>query len=209
MEPRGKVLDVGCGVGILGLLTARDFDVEMSVIDKQKYMTDYAMTNYRANNLPVEVHTGDFGDFGDAQKYDYIISNPPFYDSAVTQSQDERTNMARYAHHLPLEILAEGVKRLLKPRGYFVFCYDAKQIDKVFHCLRIAKLNPEIVRFVHPKADREAKIALVSARSNSRSMTRVLPPLVVFDEENNYLPDAQAAFDLANTHVISADKDIR
>jgi tRNA1(Val) A37 N6-methylase TrmN6 len=205
-SPRGRTLDVGCGVGIVGLLVARDWPVEMDVIDKQPEMVAYARHNFAINALTVEARVGDFAEYVSAERYDMIVSNPPFYDSAVTQSEDVRLNTARYAHHLPVEELIEGAKRLLRPRGYFVFVYDAKQIDAVLSQLRAAKLNPEAIRFVHPKADREAKVALIAARANSRAMLRVLPPLIVFDEQSRYLPEAQAAFDRAATHSITGDR---
>ena len=201
---RGQVLDVGSGVGIVGLLAARDFDVKMTIIDKQQNMIDYAIHNYAINGLEVKARAGDFGDFDPKERYDCILSNPPFYHPDVDQSSDLSLNVARYAHHLPIKTLIAGVKRLLKPRGYFLFCYDAKQIDAVLAELRLAKLNPEQIRFVHPKADREAKIALIAARANSRAMLKVLPPLIVFDQQSRYLPDAQTAFDRAAAYNISA-----
>jgi tRNA1(Val) A37 N6-methylase TrmN6 len=204
-DPKGEILDVGCGVGIVGLLAARDFSVKMTAIDKQKQMTEYAARNYDANDLNVEVHTADFADFDVGEKYDYIVSNPPFYDSAVTQSNNEQINIARYTHHLPINTFVKSAKRLLKQKAYLIFCYDAKQIDKVLFELKVAKLNPEVIRFVHPKIDREAKIALIAARANSKSMVRVLPPMIVFDDESNYMPDAQAAFDIAATNVVTAN----
>jgi len=205
-KPRGEVLDVGSGAGILGLLIARDFDVRMSIIDKQEHLIKYARHNYLINDLNVDAFAADFAEFDPKQRYNYIISNPPFYDSAVIQSTNESLNISRYIQHLPLETLIHSAKKLLAPKGYFVFCYDAKQIDKVFAQLHNARLNPVEIRMVHPKTDREAKIALIAARANSKAMLRVLPPLIVFDDNNNYLPEAQAAFDQAATHVISAER---
>jgi len=202
-SPRGRVLDVGSGVGIVGLLVARDFPVGMAIIDKQPQMIAYARHNYALNGLDVAAHVGDFAQMDGERMYDWIVSNPPFYDSAVTQSDDAVLNIARYAHHLPSRDLIQTAKRLLKPRGRLVFCYDAKQIDRVFSELREAKLNPEMIRFVHPKADREAKIALIAARANSKAMLSVLPPLIVFDANDRYMPEAQGAFERAGTHVVS------
>ncbi len=204
--PRGRVLDVGSGVGIVGLLVARDFPVQMDIIDKQPQMIAYARHNYALNGLDVVAEVGDFVEMSGDRIYDWIISNPPFYDSAVTQSEDEVLNIARYAHHLPSRDLIRTAKRLLQPRGRLLFCYDAKQVDRVLAELREAKLNPEMIRFVHPKADREAKIALIAARANSRAMLSVLSPLIVFDENDRYLPEAQKAFDRAGTHVISGER---
>jgi len=203
---RGHGLDVGSGVGIVGLLAARDFPITMQIIDKQAGMIAYAKHNYAINGLRVEAQVGDFGEMEGRNQYDYILSNPPFYDSAVTQSADTQLNMARYAHHLPSAVLIDTAKRLLRPRGYLIFCYDAKQSDRVLAQLREVKLNPEAIRFVHPKADREAKIVLIAARANSKAMLKVLPPLIVFDAHDTYLPDAQAAFERAATHVISGER---
>jgi len=203
---RGRVLDVGCGAGIVGLLVARDFGVRMAVLDKQARMVAYARHNYAVNGLPVEAHVGDFATFDPPQRYEVIVSNPPFYHAGVDQSPDPSLNVARYEHHLPLEQLIGSAKRLLRPRGYFLFVYDAKQTDRVLAQLRDAGLNPEQVRFIHPKADREAKVALFAARANSRAVLKVLPPLIVFDEQSRYLPEAQAAFDRAGTHVISGER---
>ncbi len=205
---KGRLLDVGCGVGILGLLLTRDFSTETVAVDKQERMCAYAKRNFALNTLLSTCLTHDFTQvFSDLGSFDFIVSNPPFYDPNVDQSKQSVLNIARYAHHLPLETLVRNAKRLLKPRGYFLFCYDAKQVDRVLSTLVAHKLNPEVLRFVHPKIDREAKLVMVAARSNSKSMCKVLPPLIVFDKESNYLPEAEAAFAHAATHVIGADED--
>jgi len=205
--PKGRLLDIGCGVGILGLLLTRDFGLETVIVDKQPLMLTYARHNFRINGLSAEAHLKDIADFESERGFDFIISNPPFYDSSVTQSQNSHLNIARYSHHMPLEVLVEAARRLLRPRGYFIFCYDAKQADRVLQRLREAKLNPEIVRFVHSKIDREAKIVLVAARANSKAMLKVMPPLVVFDQQSCYLDDANRAFERAQTHSIKADRE--
>jgi tRNA1(Val) A37 N6-methylase TrmN6 len=46
---------------------------------------------------------------------------------------------------------------------------------------------------------------MIVARNNSKSLVKVLPPFVVFDENSNYLPKAQEAFKKANTNSIKGD----
>jgi len=133
------------------------------------------------------------------------LSNPPFYDQNVTQSQNEHLNIARYAQHLPIETLIAKVKKVLKPRGRFIFCYDAKQVDKLLHSLIENKINPEQIRFVHSKIDRDSKLVMIAARMNSKSMMKILPPLVVFDAQSNYNAEAQKAFEKAGTNSIKGD----
>ena len=204
-QPKGRLLDVGCGVGIVSILLSRDFNVSTTIIDKQENMLRYAKHNYRLNHLEVDAHLGDFIAFSEDKKFDFIVSNPPFYDSAVIQTENEHLNIARYAHHLPIVSFIGKVKKLLKPRGRFIFCYDAKQIDRLLHTLREHKLNPEVVRFVHSKLDRESKLVMISARMNSKSLTKIMPPLIVFDEQSNYLKETKKAFLKAKTQSIKGD----
>ena len=204
-KPKGSLLDVGCGVGIISLLLSRDFNIETTIIDKQEKMLSYAQHNYGLNNLEVKSHLGDFTQFETTDKFDTIISNPPFYDSRVTQSENTHLNIARYAHHLPIEDLIAKVKKLLKPRGYFIFCYDAKQVDLLVYHLTGYGINVEKIQFVHSKIDRDSKLVMIAARMGSKSMTQILPPFVVFDDKSVYRQNAQKAFERANTNSIKGD----
>lgn len=204
-NPQGLLLDVGCGVGIISLLLSRDFKVKTTIIDKQEIMIKYAEHNYELNNLEVNATLDDFHNFSEDTKFDFIISNPPFYDQAVTQSKNAHLNIARYSQHLPIDVLISKVKKILKPRGRFIFCYDAKQVDKLLYSLIKNKINPEQIRFVHSKVDRDSKLVMISARMNSKSMMKILPPLIVFDEQSNYNSEAQKAFENAATNSIKGD----
>ncbi len=204
-KPKGKLLDVGCGVGIISLLLSRDFNIKTSLIDKQEQMLKYAKYNYTLNGLEAKSYLGDFTELQTEDRFDFIISNPPFYDSNTTQSEDIHLNIARYAHHLPIESFMKRVKTFLKPKGWFIFCYDARHVDKLLYYLKIHKINPEKIQFVHSKIDRASKLVMIAARNNAKSMTQILPPLVVFDDTNVYMAQAQKAFTRANTHSIKGD----
>lgn len=205
--PKGKLLDVGCGVGIISLLLSRDFSIETSINDKQEQMLTYAIRNFALNSLDVKSYLADFIEMKTEERFDYIVSNPPFYNPVSTQSEDMCLNTARYAHHLPVEHFFRRVKTFLKPKGWFIFCYDARHVDMLLQYLNQNGINPEKIQFVHSKIDRESKLVMIAARNNSKSMTQILPPLVVFDEMSTYMPQAQEAFYKAHTHSIKADID--
>ncbi len=81
--------------------------------------------------------------------------------------------MRRYSHHLPIDKFIEKVKKILKPRGSFIFCYDAKQIDNILFHLIKNRINPEVLRFVHSKIDRNSKLVMIKARLGSKSMLEI------------------------------------
>ncbi len=201
---KGDILDVGCGVGIISALIARDFDLEIDLIDKQPQALAYARKNFEINSLRGNFYEGDFLEFDFGKRFDFVVSNPPFYTPSVIQSENKSLNISRYSHHLPLEALIKKVKTILKPRGYFIFCYDAKQIDRIFFHLINNKLQPQRVQFIHPKPEKEAKLVMVSARANSKSMLKIAPPLILFDKNNNYLPQAREAFLRADSYSLTA-----
>ena len=60
-KPRGKVLDVGAGCGIVGLLVARDNKkVELEAVEKQAVFINYAQKNADENALSYKLHHSDF-----------------------------------------------------------------------------------------------------------------------------------------------------
>jgi tRNA1(Val) A37 N6-methylase TrmN6 len=179
------VLDVGAGCGIVGLLVARDFPtITLEAVEKQKAFVEYARHNARVNKIEYCLHEGDFLSLEPSLKYDYIISNPPFYPAGVQKSNNEMVYNARYNIHLPLEQFFKKVSQLLKPKSHFVFCYDATQFGDISNALAQVKMRMVDVQFVHPKKDRAASLVLIHARNGSKSMVKVHEPLIHFDGEN-------------------------
>ena len=200
-RPKGDLLDVGAGVGILGLLFARDFNVRVTLVEKQSKMAELARINARINGLEAAIVEDDFLKYPFEKQFDTILSNPPFYPDEVVQSPDDHIHACRYNLHLPIDDFFQKVKKIIKPRGRFIFCYDPTQITALLSALERVGLKAEEIRFVHPKVDRPAKLVLIAARNQSRARQRILPPLIVHDEIG-YTPEAAEAFQKARTHTI-------
>ena len=203
----GSVLDIGTGVGVLALLLAKDFKADFWAIEKQEQMYFYAKKNFEINKKKINLILGDFKEYKFNMQFDFIISNPPFYKVDKNQSPNISKNIARYEHHLPLNILIAKSAKLLKPRGYFIFCYDAWQIDDILIELKRNNLNAEVIKFLHPKANKEAKIVMIAARKGSKAKSKIVAPLIVFNSDNSYTKEAKEAFKKANTHSIKAIND--
>jgi tRNA1(Val) A37 N6-methylase TrmN6 len=80
-----------------------------------------------------------------------------------------------------------------------------EKAQKAFEKANTNSINPEKIQFVHSKLDRESKLVMIAARMNSRSMTQILPPFVVFDDKSIYREKAQKAFKKAGTNSIKGD----
>ena len=180
-HPKGRVLDVGAGCGVVGLLVARDNPkVQLEAVEKQTSFVHYATTNARVNKIPYVMHENDFLELEESVKYDYILSNPPFYHDGVTKSENEMLFNARYNCNLPLGAFFKKVSRLLKPKAHFIFCYDASQFGLICAELEKVKLRVIDVQFVHPKIDKKASLVMVHVRNSSKSLMRVWEPFISF-----------------------------
>lgn len=201
-EPRGRMLDVGAGSGVVGLLVQRDNPrVTLEAVEKQSAFVTYASKNAQVNKIPYTIHEMDFLDFEDEKGYDYVISNPPFYHDGAQRSGDGMIHQARYNVHLPLENFVKKVAQLLRPQGHFIFCYDAQQFSLLCAALAVVKLRVVDVQFVHSKIDRNAFLVLIHARKNSKSLMKTWPPLISF-EGTNFSSKAQKIYQKARTHSI-------
>ena len=72
LNPKGELLDVGCGVGIISLLISRDFNTNISIIDKQEMMIKYALHNFNLNKISLKSYLGDFSSFNSNQNFDIM-----------------------------------------------------------------------------------------------------------------------------------------
>lgn len=115
------ILDVGCGCGVISLMCAqRNPNAKIIGIDIHAESIEEARENYI--NSPwvdrVSAYLADFNHFREnfAEKFDYIISNPPYFDSGIGTPETAR-EIARHQGGLSPEIILEKGRTLLTPQG--------------------------------------------------------------------------------------------
>ena len=203
---KGELLDIGSGSGILGLLVAKDFEkLQLNQCEIQKMFQFFSSKNSEINKIDSILYEGSFQEINFEKRFDICVSNPPFYHSDVIKSENESLRIARYNDSLPLEQFIKKVSTVLSSEGKFFFCYDVKQINEILILLNKYKFNLEALQFVHPKLSKDATLILVYAKRNSKSLTKILKPLIVFDENNNFTSEVQEIYKKSSTHSIKVD----
>lgn len=202
---KGSVLEVGCGCGVLGLLLKRDFEaIDLDMLDMQEVNIKIAKQNADENGLKASFITADFTNFECQKRYDFVISNPPYYHDGAKKSENEHIKISRYSEFLPLEKLIKSVNSIMKPSGVFVFCYDAKRLSEILTLLKMYKFNPTRIKFVHPKANKEASLVIIEAKKNSKALVKILPPIFILEGER-YTKEASEIFTRAGTFSQSCE----
>lgn len=202
---QGELLDIGSGSGILGLLTARDNKkLNLNQCELQEKFQFLSATNAKTNKIPTNMYKGSYLNIDFEKFFDICVSNPPFYHSNVIKSENENIKIARYNDSLPLEDFIKKTASILKSNGKFFFCYDVKQINDIIIFLNKYKFNIEAMQFVYPKASKDATLILIYARKNSKSLTKVLAPLTVF-EGSEFTKEVQSIYAHSQTHSIKVE----
>ncbi|PLY11061.1 MAG: methyltransferase [Arcobacter sp.] len=202
---KGELLDIGSGSGILGLLVARDnAKLNLNQCELQEKFQELSKINSKNNKIDSKIYKGKYQDISFDKLFDICVSNPPFYHSSVVKSENENIKIARYNDSMPLVDFISKTSKILNQNGKFFFCYDVKQLNDIILTLNEFKFNIESIQFVHPKLGKDATLVLIYARKNSKSLMKILSPLIVFDGED-FTNEVQDIYKVSSTHSIKVE----
>lgn len=201
---KGTVLDVGAGCGILGILLAAVKPITLHMVEVQEKIAKLASENLRVNRIEATLTHADFLTHTFSEKFDTVISNPPFYHEETLKGGNEALATARHSSSMPFNPLLKSINKVIKPEGEFIFCYESRQLGEVLCALKEHKFGVETIRFIHPKAHKRSTIFLCRARKGKNPQLNIEAPFVVFDEQG-YTAEAQAIYKELNSHTIKCD----
>jgi tRNA1Val (adenine37-N6)-methyltransferase len=115
-----SILDIGAGTGVLSLMCAQKYGVPVDAVEIeegafQQLKENIAESPWSALVNPIH---GDIRELTDGlvKKYDFIITNPPFYTNQL-RSPVAKVNQARHDTSLTLNDLAVVLARLISDQG--------------------------------------------------------------------------------------------
>ncbi|MEB2786261.1 tRNA1(Val) (adenine(37)-N6)-methyltransferase [Algoriphagus persicinus] len=129
-SPR-EILDVGAGTGVIALMLAQRFhEAKVQAVELDSEAASQALDNFRSNTFSerMQLWEGRFQDFDPQQKYDLIVSNPPYFPDHL-KSSDVQRNSALHTDELSFEDLLGKVVQLLKEDGDFWIILPPRQMQ--------------------------------------------------------------------------------
>lgn len=126
-----KVLDVGCGCGVISLMLAQRFDnVRVLGIDVDKESVEESTLNFKSSPWKdrLEARVEDFNSI--EGPFDYIISNPPYFEDGIKEIDTARLSARHQGSLNPTVVIKKGAG-LLKENGRIGLVCPFSQLEEL------------------------------------------------------------------------------
>lgn len=162
VESMRHVLDVGTGCGVIALMVAqRNHTALIDAIDIDHDAIEEATLNFAASPWSERLTAieADFNDMTRHDRYDMIVSNPPYFTDSLLPPDAART-MARHTESLTYSQLIEGASQRLTDEGILALISPTDAESFIIEAATFASLPVRRITRVIPVEGGAAKRAL-------------------------------------------------
>jgi len=184
-----SVLDVGAGTGLLSLMFAQknlSAFIDAIEIDEEAYWQ--ARENVAASPFfdRIKLVRGNAKTFPFANKYDLIISNPPFYENEL-KSADQQKNIAHHHSGLLLEELLSVIKSNISQEGIFCLLLPYKRDEEIKKALLEKNLSILKIIFVKQSTKHDYfRIMLTGKLKDENEVETVIDEISIWNDQQQY-----------------------
>lgn len=199
LSSRGKIVDLCSGNGVIPLFLSARSKAHITAVELQPRLADMATRSITYNQLEAQITVveGDVKEIPPVlgiEKYDAVTCNPPYFlaHELTEKHSNEHHAIARHELHLTLEQAIEASSRLLKQGGKASFVHRPGRMLDIVTLMRKYRLEPKRIQFIYPKQGKEANTLLVEGIKDGKPDLKVLPPLYVYEDDNEYTAEVKA-----------------
>lgn len=196
------VADLGTGTGIISILVAGKQNPEkVYAVEIQEELVDMAKRSVKYNDLEnkIDIINADIvgiskGNFN--KKFDYVISNPPYKKLNTGLINDNQKKLiSRHEVKCTLKDVVNEASKLLKDKGIFYMVHRPDRLCDIFNAMRENKVEPKEIQLVHSHLEDEANLVLIKGVKCGNPSLKVLKPLIVYNENNEYTEELLKFYD--------------
>lgn len=196
VKPGENLLDLCTGTGVLPiLLEAKTKGSHFTGLEIQEESADMANRSVMLNHLEdkIDIVCGDLREaeaYFAAASFDVITCNPPYMTAgAGLKNPNDALTIARHEVCATLDDVLNCAAKFLKFGGRFYMVHKPERLAEILQKMSACGLEPKKLRLVYPYADREPNMILVEGRRGGKSGMRILPPLILYNEDGEYVSE--------------------
>ena len=192
-RPQDRVIDLGCGTGIIPLLISAKYGVRDIIgLEIQPESAEMAERSVALNDLTddIKIVLGDICQASDTFGkgcFDVVTSNPPYMKpSGGLTNPNEAKAVARHEIRCTFADVAGQASALLKSGGKFFLVHRPERLAEIMDTLRSVGLEPKRLKMVHSFADSDATMFLLESAKGGNSGMKVEKPLIIYKDKGIY-----------------------
>jgi tRNA1Val (adenine37-N6)-methyltransferase len=202
VRKKDRVVDLGCGCGIIPLLLAfRQAVSHITGIEIQQSLAAMARRNVEINALShlIDIVHGDLKNV-DRHKLSgpatLVISNPPYRElhSGRSNPESERA-LARHEILVNVADLVRTAARILPQKGRLALIYPARRLPHLFKEVNQGGFAPKQLTLIHATLDSPAKLAHLESVKGGGEELRVGRPFAIYETDGTYSSGMAAMYE--------------
>lgn len=197
------ILDLCSGSGVIPvIISAKKKYKKIFGVELQKEMYDLFERNVELNNLskkiiPINDDVKNIKKIKEvvlenlqSEKIDIIVCNPPYKTVGTGfDTKDKVKTIAKCEVMCNLEDILRISSKLLSKKGRLYLVHKPERLADLICIARKYNLEAKEIKFVYPKINKKPSIVLISYTKDGGNETKVLEPLIEYNDDLSYTDD--------------------
>lgn len=198
-----KVVDLGTGTGIIGLLLCKKTELKEIVgVEIQKEVAEMANRSIKLNKLEDKfkiLNTDINKIFEDKllekNKFDVVVMNPPYKEKGTGKINEVDSKIiSRHEVKATLSDFIKVASNLLKDKGEIYIVHKPERMPDIIQKMRENKIEPKEIKTVYSNKKTEASLILIKGIKGANKFFKILEPLYIYEENGEYTKEIKEIY---------------
>lgn len=200
-----KVVDLGTGTGIIGLLLCKKTELKEIVgVEIQKEVAEMANRSIKLNKLEDKfkiLNTDINKIFEDKllekNKFDVVVMNPPYKEKGTGKINEVDSKIiSRHEVKATLSDFIKVASNLLKDKGEIYIVHKPERMPDIIQKMRENKIEPKEIKIVYSNKKTEASLILIKGIKGANKFFKILEPLYIYEENGEYTKEIKEIYNI-------------
>lgn len=200
-----KVVDLGTGTGIIGLLLCKKTELKEIVgVEIQKEVAEMANRSIKLNKLEDKfkiLNTDINKIFEDKllekNKFDVVVMNPPYKEKGTGKINEVDSKIiSRHEVKATLSDFIKVASNLLKDKGEIYIVHKPERMPDIIQKMRENKIEPKEIKTVSSNKKTEASLILIKGIKGANKFFKILEPLYIYEENGEYTKEIKEIYNI-------------
>lgn len=195
------ILDIATGNAPIPMLLSFRTNAKIYGVEIQKVIYNLGVISINENNMKDQIKlinddAKNLVNKFDSDTFDVITCNPPYFKTNYNRFKNNNSvkSLARHEDTLKLDDVFAISRKLLKNNGRIAIVHRTERLVEILNVMNKYNIEPKKIRFIYSKINKKSELFLIEGIKNGKPGLKLLPPLIIYDENGNYSNEIDLMF---------------